>query len=120
MCLEERPRGVVMYFIRQTREDRSINIVKMSTTTYWEMLYYITETSTMTYHQSVIVDIFYVIKPYKIPPPSLYNKIFAMHYVWKDTFKNMINKILQTNSHILTLKYLFYIDQKQNLLHQDT
>ena len=26
----------------------------------------------------VIVDVFYVIRPYQIPPPSLYSKIFAM------------------------------------------
>ena len=34
--------------------------------------------------QYIIFDIFYVIKPYKIPPPSLYNTIFAMTDTKKD------------------------------------
>ena len=33
----------------------------------------------------------------------------TLHYVWKDTFKNMINKTFLTNSHLLTLKWSEYL-----------
>ena len=52
----------------------------MSTNMYWDALLH-TETSMMTIHQYIIVDISYLITPYKIPPPSLYNKIFAMGFL---------------------------------------
>ena len=33
----------------------------------------------------------------------------TLHYVRKDTFKNMINKTFLTNSHLLTLKWSEYL-----------
>ena len=33
----------------------------------------------------------------------------TLHYVWKDTFQNMINKTFETNSHLLTLKWSEYL-----------
>ena len=50
----------------------------MTTIMYWGMHYYIQKHHQWCIDECVIVDVFYVIKPYKIPPPSLLYNIFAM------------------------------------------